>query len=65
VGEERPAGVKTQFILLALSARLKPCPGYKALLKSGFSAACKAQRLFLAADCTLRLGSGQAFEVVP
>jgi len=40
------AGAKALFILLTLSARLKPCPCYKAPRLS-FPAACKAQLILL------------------
>jgi len=44
VGKES-AGAKAQFILLALSARLKSCPDtkpWKFHVEASFSAACKA-----------------------
>jgi hypothetical protein len=51
--EKHPSGAKAPFILLAFSARLKPCPDTKPHAVS-FSASCKAPFILLAFSARLK-----------
>ena len=53
VAKDGVAAAKAQLILLPLSARLKPCPCYKAPLVT-FSAACKAELILLTLSARLK-----------
>jgi hypothetical protein len=70
LAKDGSAGAKARLILLALSARLKPCPCYKAPWLS-FSAACKARDDFIASMSginpgpTARTSFSAAYKAVP